>query len=144
MKKLKYITLLIVAITLYSCGEKTPPLNKLIDNDGFYRIKIKAPKNNGSEVVTFSIMQKDVMDSLGVDEKALVNIAKSSISEVKNMAKNPLTFEYSESGTIYYNKDKNNLMSSVRGSAENSYGVKGSISSMCNYDFKGELIECLK
>jgi hypothetical protein len=142
MKKLNYISLLLVAIVLYSCGESTE-FNKIIEDRGTFSINIKAPKNNGSEIVSFMVLNKEKLDSLDIEEKILVDMAKSSVLKTKSFAQHPLTFEYSNSGTIGLSSDGSQIVSTCRGNGENSYGVKGSISSLCYHDLKGELKECI-
>jgi hypothetical protein len=146
MNIFRLLPLLLISILILSCGEKKTPKDELMkeDHNGktVYKIYINVPENNGADVIEFSI-PTNIVDSLGVDEKTLIDIAKTSINSVKSKAKHPLTFEYSSSALIYFSETDNELICSTKGSGQNALGVPGMITSSCIFDLKGDLKSCL-
>tara|TARA_R110002153_G_C13027562_1_gene468318 strand:- start:161 stop:595 length:435 start_codon:yes stop_codon:yes gene_type:complete len=125
MKKLFYI--FILSSFLISCAEDDP-----------YSFSIDAKNGNDIErVVKFNISSK-IVDSLKIERFWLISIAKKAARYADWGVKNELTYDFRNVddalNMIYISDDRINV--SVKGKADNSFGVSGKLTSIVAFDIE--------
>ena len=125
MKKLFY--LITLSILLISCGEDDP-----------YSFSIDAKNGNDIErVVKFNISSK-IIDSLKIDKLDLIKMADYAARYADFNVKNELTYDFRNSENelnMIYISD-NRIKVSVKGKADNSFGVTGKLTSIVAFDIE--------
>jgi len=144
MKKLKVmmmtLMMCLISILFVSCSKH----GKIeIDNNWKvgYGYKTTLPvedlvKTDGIDVVTFSFPSQ-FKDSLNLSDDVLIKMCKTSLRYADWGAKHKLTYKLTNDNVMFM-FFRENIVASLKGSAENSFGVPGNISTFVYFDIKGD------
>jgi len=106
-----------------------------------YNLSIRAKNgNNETKKIEFFI-QSSIIDSLKIDKDILRRMAKTAALYGDWNVKNKLTYDFRESGTNFisfskYMDKEPTFRVSIKGSAQNSYGVTGEVTTTAYFDFE--------
>lgn len=146
MKNLKVmmmtLMMCLISILIVSCSKH----GKIeIDNNWKvgYGYKTTLPvedlvKTDGIDVVTFSF-QSQLKDSLNLSDDVLIEMCKTSLIYADHGAKHKLTYKLINDKVNFAFIDTN-IVAFLKGSAENSFGVPGDISTVIYFDSKGNYL----
>lgn len=93
-------------------------------------------KTDDIDVVTFSFPSQ-FKDSLNLSDDVLIEMCKTSLRYADWGAKHKLTYKLKGSNIMFMLIDKN-IVASLYGSAENSFGVPDNIWTSVYFDIKGD------
>ena len=127
----KFIYLLIGLGLFLGCNTLEDP-NKL---------SIKAKNGNNETKKIEFLIQYSIIDSLKIDKDILRRMAKTAALYGDWNVKNKLTYDFREGGTNFisiskYMDEDPTFSVSVKGSAKNSYGVAGEITTTAYFYFE--------
>lgn len=128
---MKKITLFIGLCIIMGCNPTEDP----------YNLSIRA-KNGNNEIKKIEfLIQNKIIDSLKIDKGILKRMAVTAAQYGDWGVKNKLTYDFREDGTNFisiskYKNEEPTFSFSISGTAKNSYGVIGEISTTAYFDFE--------
>lgn len=152
MKKLTFLFALGIAFMFTSCskvekdGEQTVEQMESVDfavdpilSD--YRVFTRDFKNgSGEEQKVKLLIGQDVYSAIN-DEEKLKNMLLKALSWANWDVKNKMTYQFLDDvDNLVTLSNDGEVLVSIKGSAENSYGVRGELRTIIYFDTNGEMI----
>lgn len=139
MKKMKKLLVLCTMFLLLVSCNKYGKI-EIDKNNSYYSTVLKIGnlvKSDDVEEVKF-IIPASFKDSLKLSNETILDMCETSLRYSDWGAKNKLTYKLTDDRVSFFINKNNTISAIVGGSAQNSYGVPGTINTVIYFDIKGK------
>lgn len=148
MKNRIIYSLAIVMLTACSNDKNEAQKNEkkrfeLIIEKGKNNYYLTVDGKNGDKTiqkVEFSI-DKIILDSLKISEQKVKSICEYSLLYSDWNVNFKPTYKHGDKAMLFYVKDENSFKASVKGMAQNAYGVNDNVNSILTFNLRGAIIK---
>ena len=138
MKKLLLGAILLFStLSFVSCNNGI----KKSENGELYYLTVKGKNGDETEREVEFIISSNIADSLKISEEQIKHICKVAVLYADWNVKYSPTYKLPETAMIYYIVERNSIIASISGTAENAYGVPNDIRTHIYFTSEGFMRE---